>query len=123
MGTWIVAGVIGLVYGVAGTIGQAAMWGPVPLGLVIAVVGVGALMLAVRTLTDDRWAALACGLGAMLATLVFSGRGPGGSVIVPQTELAIAWTIAVPVIVVIAVAWPDRSRPVDADAEPRGELD
>ena len=43
MGTWIVAGVIGLVYGVAGTIGQAAMWGAVPLGLVIAVIAIAAL--------------------------------------------------------------------------------
>ena len=40
VGTWIVAGVIGIVYGVAGTIGQAAMWGPVPLGLVIVALAV-----------------------------------------------------------------------------------
>ena len=40
MGTWVIALVIGAVYGVAGTIGQAAVWGPVPLGLVIAVIGV-----------------------------------------------------------------------------------
>ena len=114
MGTWIVAGVIGIVYGVAGTIGQAAMWGPVPLGLVIAVVGVGALMLAVRTLTDDRWAALACGLGAMLATLVFSGRGPGGSIVVPapadgQFSTGVVWTIAVPLLAAIIAGWPSRS--------------
>ena len=60
---------IGAVYGVAGTIGQAAVWGPVPLGLVIAVIGVGALLLAVRLLTGDRWNALACG----------SDKVPGGS--------------------------------------------
>ena len=83
MGTWVIALVVGLVYGVAGTIGQAAVWGILPLGLIIAVIGVGALMLAVRLLTADRWNALACGLGAMIATLVFSGTGPGGSVVVP----------------------------------------
>ena len=36
------------------------------------------------------------GLGMILATLVFSGRGPGGSVIVPQTDLAVIWTVSVP---------------------------
>ena len=69
-------------------------------------IGVGALMLAVRTLTDDRWAALACGLGVMLATLVFSGRGPGGSIVVPapaegQFSTGVVWTIAVPLLAAI----------------------
>ena len=123
VGTWIVAGVIGIVYGVAGTIGQAATWGPVPLGLVIAVVGVGALMLAVRTLTDDRWAALACGLGVMLATLVFSGRGPGGSIVVPapaegQFSTGVVWTIAVPLLAAIIVGWPSRSGRRETPAPP-----
>ncbi|MGB4778913.1 histidinol dehydrogenase [Microbacterium sp.] len=111
VGTWVVSVVIGIVYGVAGTIGQAAMWGPVPLGLVVATVGTGALLLAVRLLTADRWAALATGIGAMVATLVFSGRGPGGSVVVPAPEGAdistgIVWTIAVPILTALVVAWP-----------------
>jgi hypothetical protein len=111
VGTWAVAVVIGLVYGVAGTIGQAASWGMIPLGLVIAIVGVGALLLAVRLLTSDRWAALACGLGAMIATLVFSGKGPGGSVVVPapadgQFSTGIIWTLAVPILATLIVGWP-----------------
>ena len=65
-----------------------------------------------RLLTADRWATLATGLGMMIATLVFSGRGPGGSVIVPQTGLAVFWTFAVPILVALAVAWPDRTRAV-----------
>ncbi len=121
--TWVVAFIVGAVYGLAGTIAHAYTLGWFPLGLVLAIIGSAALLAAVRLLTADRWAALATGAGMIIATLVFSGRGPGGSVIVPQTELAIAWTIAVPVLVVIAVAWPNRLRPVDADAEPRGELD
>jgi hypothetical protein len=121
--TWVVAFIVGAVYGLAGTIAHAYTLGWFPLGLVLAIIGSAALLAAVRLLTADRWAALATGAGMIIATLVFSGRGPGGSVIVPQTELAIAWTIAVPVIVVVAVAWPNRLRPVEADAEPRGELD
>ncbi|WP_308163420.1 DUF6113 family protein [Microbacterium flavum] len=119
--TWAVALVIGLVYGVAGTIGQAATWGVLPLGLVIAIVGVAALLLAVRTLTSDRWTALATGLGAMIATLVFSGKGPGGSIVVPapaggQVSTGIIWTIAVPLVAAIIVGWP--SLPSDARRGP-----
>lgn len=111
MGTWVVAGVIGLVYGVAGTIGQAAMWGYLPLGLLVAVIGVSALMLGVRLLVSDRWAALATGLGAMIATFVFSGKGPGGSIVVPapadgELSTGIIWTLAVPIATAIVVGWP-----------------
>jgi hypothetical protein len=110
-GTWLVALVVGIVYGVAGTIGQAAHWGWLPLGLIVALIGVSAIVLAVRVLTSDRWSALATALGAMLATLVFSGAGPGGSVVVPappegEVSTGIIWTIAVPIVAAIIVAWP-----------------
>jgi hypothetical protein len=121
--TWIVALVVGAVYGLAGTIAHAYLVGWFPLGLVLAIIGSVALLAAVRLLTADRWAALAAGLGMILATLTFSGRGPGGSVIVPQTELATVWTIAVPVLVAIVVAWPNRLRPAIADPALQGELD
>ena len=121
VGTWVIALVIGAVYGVAGTIGQAAVWGPVPLGLVIAVIGVGALLLAVRLLTGDRWNALACGMGVMLTTLVFSGKGPGGSIVVPapadgQLSSGIVWTIAVPLLAALIVGWPSVTRPAASSA-------
>lgn len=110
-GTWVVALVVGVVYGVAGTIGQAAGWGWFPVGLLVAIVGAAAIVAAVRLLTADRWSALATGLGLMVATLVFSGAGPGGSVIVPQPadgglSTGIVWTLAVPVLTAIVVAWP-----------------
>lgn len=111
IGSWAVAVVIGLFYGAAGTIGQSAQWGPVPVGLVVGVIGTGALLVAVRVLTGDRWAGLATGLGVMVTTLVLSGRGPGGSVVVPapadgQLSTGLIWTLAVPVLVAVVVAWP-----------------
>jgi hypothetical protein len=45
----------------------------------------------------------------VISTLVFSGSGPGGSVVVPQTSLAVVWTFSVPILVAIAVAWPERA--------------
>lgn len=114
--TWLVALVVGVVFGIAGTIGQAAHWGVLPVGLVVATVGVAALIVALRLLTDDRWAAMAAGLGAMLATLVLSGQGPGGSVVVPAApdgglSTGIVWTIAVPVVTALVVAWPAAGSP------------
>ena len=120
--TWVIAAIVGVVYGLAGTIAHAYRLAWFPLGLVLAIIGSAALLLAVRLLTADRWAALAAGLGMIAATLVFSGRGPGGSVIVPQTELAIAWTIAVPILVMLAVAWPSHVPRIEADP-PRIEAD
>ncbi|SIT71673.1 DUF6113 family protein [Microbacterium sp. RU33B] len=113
--TWVVAFVVGAVYGLAGTIAQGFELAWVPVGLIVAIAGTGALLAAVRLLTGDRWAALATGLGMMTATLIFSGKGPGGSVIVPQPvpgefDAGIIWTIAVPLLVAVAVAWPERMR-------------
>lgn len=107
----MVAALVGFVYGVAGTIGQSASWGWFPVGLVVAIVGIAALVVAVRLLTADRWSALATGLGAMISTVLFSGRGPGGSVVVPapadgEISTGVIWTLAVPIIVALIVAWP-----------------
>jgi hypothetical protein len=123
LATLVVAFFVGAVYGLAGTIAHAYRLGWFPLGLVLAIIGSAALLAAVRLLTADRWAALASGIGMIVATLVFSGTGPGGSVIVEQTDLAIVWTVSVPVLVVLVVAWPNPARPVGADDEPSGELD
>lgn len=105
------AAVAGLVYGVAGTIGQAYSWGVLPVGLMVAVLGITGLVAGLRLLTGDRWTALACGLGALIATIVFSGRGPGGSVVVPappegQLSTGLIWTFALPIVVAIVVGWP-----------------
>jgi hypothetical protein len=118
IGTWIVAFVVGAVYGLAGTIAQGFDLAWFPLGLVVAIGGSIALLAAVRLLTTDRWAALATGLGMMTAILVFSGRGPGGSVIVPQPadgeiDTGVVWTIVVTLAVAVVVAWPQRIRVSD----------
>lgn len=110
--TWIVAFLVGVVYGVAGTVGQAASLGGFPLGVCVAIIGVAAVLTAVRLLTADRWSAFAAAMGAMLATLLFSGAGPGGSVIVPapaegeMITTGIIWTLAVPIVAALVIAWP-----------------
>lgn len=118
--TWFMALMIGVVYGVAGTVSQAFRVGVLPVGLLIAVIGSGALIAGVRLITHDRWASLAVAIGVMLATLVFSGVGPGGSVVVPQVtegliNTGVVWTIAVPLIAAVIVAWPSRMVPRSGD--------
>jgi hypothetical protein len=112
--TWLVSFVIGAVYGTAATVAHAYAVGGFPLGLLLAIIGTGGLLLALRALTGDRWTALSGGLGVVLATFVFSNIGPGGSAIVaPATDatawIPVAWTVAVPILVALVVAWPDLS--------------
>lgn len=129
--TGILAFVVGAVFGIAGTIGHVAMWGPIPIGLLVASIGVAALLVALRLLTGVRWTVLAAGMGVMVATLVLSGKGPGGSVVVPapaegELSLGIVWTIVVPVITAIVVAWPQVRTPASAPARaaaPRVDVD
>ncbi len=114
--TWLVALVVGAAYGTAGTIAHAFTIGWFPLGLILALIGSAALLIAVRELTSDRIAALAAGAGMIAAVLVFSGPGPGGSVIVPDGELAmlgpvnlgVVWMVSVPVMAAAVALWPER---------------
>ena len=63
------------------------------------------------------------GLGVLVAVLLLSGKGPGGSVIVPSGDLdsigginlGAVWTVAVVLIVVVVVAWPGQARLVVRD--------
>ena len=109
---------IGAVYGTAATISHGFRLGGWPVGLVLVVVGAGAMLTAVRLLVDDRWATLACGVGLLLATALFSQEGPGGSVIVPSgrsdavgpVNLGVAWFVCAVVLVLVGVCWPDTKR-------------
>ncbi|MEQ6898884.1 DUF6113 family protein [Microbacterium sp. KR10-403] len=113
--TWVMSLLIGAVYGTAGTIAQAYTLGVIPVGLILALIGIAAMFIAMRGMTADRWTALAGGLGALAATVLFSGTGPGGSVVVPATpegeiNLGLVWGIGLVVVATVVVAWPDLSR-------------
>jgi len=103
--------VVGAVFGLATTVTHAtSVWGLPWAGLVLGAVACGGMLLAVRLLLHDRWGALATGLGMLLGMVVISGRGPGGSVIVPNDLLGVTWTWTVAVMVLLVAAWPDFSR-------------
>lgn len=111
---WAVALLIGAFYGAAGTVGQAFLLGPVPVGLLLATIGSAALLVAMRTLTGDRINALAGGLGITAATYLFSQVGPGGSAIVAAPTAGVewvplVWTVVGPSLMVLVAMWPDFS--------------
>lgn len=96
----------GAVYGIAGSFGHSAVLGGFPIGVFVAVIGAVAFVLAVRLLTD-RWAGMVAAAGLVLLMLLFSGQGPGGSVVAPADSVAtLVWTIATPALVAVIVAWP-----------------
>lgn len=111
------AALVGGVYGVAGTIAHSVMWGPIPIGLIVAAIACAAILVAVRALTHDRGAAVAAGLGMIGMLVLISGVGPGGSVVVPDSLSGQIWTYVVAGIVLLVVAWPSFSQvPVRTEA-------
>jgi hypothetical protein len=108
--SWVAAALVGGVYGVAGTIAHSVMWGPIPIGLIVAAIACAAILIAVRALTHDRGAAVAAGLGMLGMLVLISGVGPGGSVVVQDTVAGRIWTYLAAGIVLLVVAWPSFSR-------------
>ena len=120
------AALVGGVYGIAGTIAHSVMWGPIPVGLIVAAIACAAILVAVRALTHDRGAAVAAGLGMIGMLVLISGVGPGGSVVVPDSLSGQIWTYLVAGIVLLVIAWPSFSRvpvrtvpPAAQEPEPR----
>ncbi len=115
--SWIAAALVGGVYGIAGTISHGVMWGPIPVGMIVAAIACAAILIAVRALTHDRGAAVAAGLGMIGMLVLISGEGPGGSVVVPASFTGQIWTYLVAGIVLLVIAWPSvRRLPVRTEA-------
>lgn len=119
--SWVAAALVGGVYGVAGTIAHSVMWGPIPIGLIVAAIACAAILIAVRALTHDRGAAVAAGLGMLGMLVLISGVGPGGSVVVQDTVAGRIWTYLAAGIVLLVVAWPSFSRLPTRPSAPSAE--
>ncbi len=110
VGMYLFAAIAGGVYGIVGTVAQAStLWG-LPVGLVLALIGSSALILAIRLLSD-RGSTLAAAVGLVLAIVVLSGNGTGGSVIAPADDLKVwVWALSCPLLAGLIVAWPAQTR-------------
>lgn len=100
---------LGAGFGLLGTIAHQAspaIWPTIPLGLVAALAAILCLMIGIRLMAPTRSLVLATALGVIGAVLLLSGKGPGGSVLVPDNLLGIVWSIAPSVISLGVVIWP-----------------
>jgi N-acetyl-1-D-myo-inositol-2-amino-2-deoxy-alpha-D-glucopyranoside deacetylase len=107
---YVFAALAGVVVGLLGT--SAHRYSPtllgvsVPVGLVLGIAGVTALLLGLRAALPSRSHAVAAAVGILVVIVVLSLPGPGGSVLFPDSPLSIAWTFAPPLISVLVLAWP-----------------
>ena len=108
--SWLAALVVGALYGIAATIAHSFVWLHIPVGLIVGAISCAGLLVALRTLTGDRWTAAAGGLGLLVTLFIVSQPGPGGSIVVANTLLGQIWTYLAAAIVLVVVAWPDLSR-------------
>lgn len=91
----------------------------VPWGLALSLVVVVAWMAGLLLVGISRWGLVASGLVLLGAVYLLSQRGPGGSVLVPDSWVGNAWVVAVPLVIVVIIFWPrlPRRRPAEADTQ------
>ncbi len=108
-GLWpkIAASVLALMTGaLAGAIGTATHQSIPPFGIALALLMVLCLLGGFRVLFASRLTAAAAAVGVLGAVAMFSGSGPGGSVLVPATDLGYWWTFGPAVVAFVVLAWP-----------------
>jgi LmbE family N-acetylglucosaminyl deacetylase len=105
-----VAFLTGAAFGVLGTIAHQAplTLGPVtvPIGLVLALAGVTALLAGLRLVLGDRMIVFSCAIGLLGAIFILSLRSTGGSVLVPEGLPGTVWTVGPALVAAIVLAWP-----------------
>ena len=79
---------------------------PVPWGITVALFAYTCLLIGLRLLNPGRAQALAAALGTIAMTFLFSLKGLGGSVLIPDNLLGKVWVVAPIVIAAIVIAWP-----------------
>ncbi|MGV1034688.1 MAG: hypothetical protein ACOYBP_05630 [Microbacteriaceae bacterium] len=102
----------GLVFGALMAFGHQAVLeiGDVvlPWGIVVACLGVLALLLGVRLLAPSRSDVIWVALGVMIAVFVLALPSPSGTVLVPNGIVGMVWVFAPTAIAVLVVLWPTR---------------
>ncbi len=106
----LLAFVVGAAFGVLGTIAHQAtiVLGPVtiPIGLVLALAGVTALLAGLRLVVGDRLVVLLAAIGLLGTIFLLSLRSEGGSVLVPQGLPGTLWTVGPTLVATVVLAWP-----------------
>ena len=78
----------------------------IPIGLILALLASGTLLLGLRLVVRDRLVVLAAGIGLLGTVFLLSLRSTGGSVLVPAGVLGTVWTMAPALFAALVIAWP-----------------
>lgn len=101
---------VGAAFGLLGTIAHQAtlVLGQVtiPVGLILALLGAGALLVGLRLVLGHRLVVLLCAIGLLGTIFLLSLRGTGGSVLVPAGLPGTLWTIVPALVAALVLAWP-----------------
>jgi N-acetyl-1-D-myo-inositol-2-amino-2-deoxy-alpha-D-glucopyranoside deacetylase len=81
-----------------------------PLGLVVGLVLIAALLIGLRALFETRIVAFFAAVGIVGIVGILSLQGPGGTVLVPNNTTGLVWAFAPTVIAVLVLAWPNMRR-------------
>ena len=114
---------VGAIYGAVGTVVHQNVFRigelSIPIALILALVGVLALMIGFRLLFTDRLAVFWAALGMVVVIGLFSLASAGGSVLIPQGVLGFVWTYGAVGLATVVVAWP--RLPQRVAAQPGGD--
>ena len=79
---------------------------PLPWGLVLGFALVVAWLVGLVLVGVSRWGLVVSSLAIVGMVYLFSQRGPGGSVLVPESWMGNAWIICVPLVCIVMMFWP-----------------
>ena len=85
----------------------------VPWGLILAILVVLGWFIGLSLLNINRWVLIACGVACLSMMFVLSQRGPGGSVLVPESWQGNVWIMLTPLLVIVLMFWPRIPRKVN----------
>lgn len=100
----------GALFGVLGTVAHQTTLElgslTIPLGLTLALLASGTLLLGLRLVVHDRLVVLAAAIGLVATVFLLSLRSTGGSVLVPAGVLGTVWSMAPALFAALVIAWP-----------------
>ena len=100
----------GALFGVLGTVAHQTTFElgslTIPVGLTLALLASGTLLLGLRLVVHDRLVVLAAAIGLVATVFLLSLRSTGGSVLVPAGVLGTVWSMAPALFAALVIAWP-----------------
>lgn len=97
---------LGIVFGIAGTAVHAYFIGPIPVGLIVALIASAALMLSLRLLLEKRWCSVVSFVGMIAIIYIMAQASVNGSVLITNNFESFAWIYGVAIIGLVIQTFP-----------------